>query len=190
MVLPTPWFWNSGLQNCERTHFCWFNSLRLCRYLVTAAQKTIWNAGLPGTSEPVGEIYWEKILSALGETYPTCSTCPNHGAWQVRGRSKTETWANSQSSLLTPCKNVSGWTSTCFCGGFVQLPAGQAETKVRIRAMNTRTNTMASKLLVSLIPLRTQYDLRTLSQEIRAPIPSNLHRVSAVSQVPWTPSMG
>lgn len=48
-----------ALQNCERTHFCQFKPLRLYRYLVTAAQETLRNAGLSGTTELMGEIYWK-----------------------------------------------------------------------------------------------------------------------------------
>lgn len=46
-------------------------------------------------------------------------------------------------------------TPTSFCNKFIHLPVGLAETKLRSRAISTRTNAVAITLLVSLIPLKT-----------------------------------
>lgn len=44
---------------------------------------------------------WERYT---GKINPTCPTCPHHGAWQEKGKSKTEMQLNSWSSVQTPVK--------------------------------------------------------------------------------------
>ena len=132
------------------------------------------------------KIYWETILHTSGETYSTCSTRPNHGAWQVRGRSKTRLgWTFHRQHWHLG--NLWAWmTAHLFLCWVVQLPPQWAETRVRVRVMTTWTNAGASKLLVSPIPWKTGYNLGIFSQEIRAHFPSKLNRVSEISQIPWS----
>ena len=174
-----------GFQRWERIHFCCFNSPTLCRYLVPAARKTTWKDG-SGTTEPTGERYWETILHTSGEMYSTCSTRPNHGTRQVRGRSKTRLGWTFHRHHWHLGKLWAWMIAHLFLCWVVQLPPRWAETKVRIRVMTPWTNAVASKLLVSPIPWNTGYNLGIFSQEIRAHFPSKLHRVSEISQVPWS----